>query len=418
MLNKILKNKVNILFLFTFFTLLIGGCMNSLLFITPHKSLQNNKKLVMDTSNWITHPVGHYLIKLPPTTKIYGEFGGARISFTDDETNLMLPHPRSSLAKNITNANNYLKEEYQTLLKEEQEARLQNQEHSKVEYEYIENFGTDGLGSLLISHFADHSLYEMYIVNNKPSNAPHIQQIPYSYDHKIYSADALAKKYKTEKLNAQEYENYKNSHLDFINHVAHNIWYHDKTMPIRIDSGVYFDGGFLPIPENPSLYFGRVFLYVRFPEYPRIEFEIDMQHLNLKANETFAKNLFRPNEQNTLKFIDNGSKQEKLFTLHDGIKTYLFESVSPQGHTLEKPFVNVTMQNGDPFMHDYDEDLNNIYLPPLTEPSFSSDEEAIAFWNAIQESIRWRPDGVHVPLPEEAQGKPYFIVNDKIAPAE
>ncbi len=49
-------------------------------------------------------------------------------------------------------------------------------------------------------------------------------------------------------------------------------------------------------------------------------------------------------------------------------------------------------------------------------PAFKSHEEVMAFFNAIKANIKLRPDNVHVPLPAEAQGKPYFIIYDKIIP--
>lgn len=117
-----------------------------------------------------------------------------------------------------------------------------------------------------------------------------------------------------------------------------------------------------------------------------------------------------------------GRNAEEILTTYtkNGIKNYLFTLFANEieEQSFEKPYISMTLSNST-FCIALGDNKSTVFgSPDLDSPSIPSDEEALAFWNAIKESIRWRPDGWIVPLPEEAEGKPYFIVNEKIVPAE
>ncbi len=336
----------------------------------------------MDTLNWITVPIGRYLIKLPPYTKIEWE----PLLYNSDYKLIW----EKDLS--IERANNILKKEADELA-----------ENKDLKVEYIENFGSRSRGTLLkytskTSEKPARINYKMYVVSNENKNFP---ERVYSFTYASSGGFEASLEHSNEEILKIQKEQ-----EEFIYTIANNIWISDTDIPSNISldtrEGVYFNGGFLHI-YKPSFYLiEESNIKCTFLQYPHIEFYLKIEHKNLENNN---KEIFHISKENLYVFSKNN------------IKYYIF-LLETDREKMNNPVIEITLKNKDVFLSLRDTGYYVAHAPNIESSSFSSDDEALSFWNAIKENIRWRPDGVHVPLPEEANGKPYFIVNDKIIPAE
>ena len=363
--------------------------------LTEMQNISGMKLPTVDTSHWLTYPVGRYLIKLPASIQIKGT------PFTYNQGNVL------SWEKDvkIENANTLLRKKYLELVKNEE-----------LHVEYTENFGTEGLGSLLASSYKkapDTSgpssiKYEMYVVNNKSVYDPNFKQCVYHFEYRTVGGFEPALS-----LESEEILNLQKKETEFVHLLANNIWPADMSLPLEIRNGVYFEGGFVYTPPE----FHRIFAEISpfspacekssitcsFPEYPHIIFSLSSTfHL---GGESVSEIENEAENEPYANIIAEGSKDKfHTFTQKD-IENYLFSSYTPNMH--------ISMGNKNVVFASNEEGKLVESAPELDEPSFESNEEAIAFWNAIKENIRWRPDNWKVKAPDS----PYYIVCDNKFPA-
>ncbi len=337
-------------------------------------SQEEKQSFKIDTSNWKTYAVGRYLIDLPEISEIYWY----PLTFSQEW--------KLKVVENMTieEANAKLKAKADKFEK----TTLKTGEKQLISF--TPHFGANNLGSLLINYSTTYNAkfitYQVYFVNINYSE----KQRVYYYESETYM------KYNIEEENL------------FINWIASHMSSFNLNEAIEIKEGMYFDSNFLY--EGEPFYWPameEIGIEVKFLEYPGIVFEIYFKHYRLELSGKEGK-------RNTSLAGNPAIEELKIFKINN-VKHYdFFLSVAGQ-EEFDKPLTRMSLKNP---IRGIMRNGKSTAKPPVKIPSFSSDEEAIAFWEALKKSVRWRPDGVKVPLPEEANGKPYFIVNDKIIPAE
>ncbi len=325
----------------------------------------------MDTSYWATYPVGRYLIDLPPTAQFY--WYPLRFARKFDLV--------WQKGMNIEEAN--------ALLRKEAEIAKQSPHETNENcfIEFHENYGANGLGSILICHpnaYSDSYLFKFYVVGMTPLADSNLEQRVYYYEEQVVNIPDFIE-----------------NGIKFVNWLASSIASTDPSLPYDVVSGAYFEGGMLYGPSDIPWTREEIGIEVSFPEYPGIQFSIFFDHLRMNTEEgnpntTIAGN---PAKESLETFSENGILHY-AFTLNAASKEDKFEQPLILMH-IHNPIGGI-MRDG----------VSTI-KPPIRRPSFASEEEAIEFWNAIKESIRWRPDNWIVDAPDF----PYYIVNKEIVRA-
>ncbi len=344
----------------------------------------------LDTSHWITVPIGRYLIKLPPSAKI-----------------TWLPLTFKSQYKLVLKKDMTLEEGRKLLTIEAEKAK--NTPHTLYPHGslgfYQEEFGEldengKAMGTLLGTHpnkFSKTFLYKMYFESKTHSYNDKLEKKLFYYEEEVL----VSKDDKFAEINRE-----------FFKFMQSNVYINDPSLPLTTVPSTYFKDGILmgPLSKDMRWRTEGIGVEIEFPEYPGIVLDLRLSH---RRNPGFMLGKF-----NTL--LDNRHSYEYIETFipkWSKVTHYLFEVQTPSGkeEIFWNPYVRMTLENPTGGVM---RDGKSTARPPITKPSFQSMEEAYAFWIELKKGFRWRPDGVHVPLPEEANGKPYFIVNDKIIPAE
>ena len=352
-----------------------------------------NTDKAIDTSTWLTYPIGRYLVKLPPFTKIQRK----PLNYQYDY-NLTWEKDFT-----IQEGNTLLKNKYFDLVKDE-----------TLHVEYKENMGPEGLGSLLAysekkdpdTGQAGSIKYEMYVVNNKPIFDPDFEQRVYFFQYSTAGGFESSLF-----LSDDEILDYKKNETNFVHMLANNIWASDRALPLDTRNGVYFEGGFLHTPADLHKLFEHfAFRFYEsadvectFPEYPQRKLFLTsaFYFYSLSADakkHTFTKHDAISIKDETREVVADGGYRYTFTPFATGLHIVMAEEMPEyieergQAYTLT-PFITGLHL----YMRGFDKDSKNL-------------------WDAIKATIRWRPDGVHVPLPKEANGRPYFVIYDKIIP--
>ena len=350
----------------------------------PAQNPQNTEIPPMDTTHWITHPVGRYLIDLPPNAEFYW-------------------HPyRFRGQYDLVWKKGMTIEQAKKLLTEEAElAKKAPHDINGNQFISIETSRVDGKNILLIRHpnqFSDSYLFKVYFTNAKMKDEYNFhEERVYYYEEQVVSINSMIE------------NTYK-----FIRNISGRVGPTSPSLPIVRSGGSYFEGGVLygPGHEIPWPVHEEIGIEVRFPEYLGIEFSIFFDHTRIETEPLATQ---APSNIDALRMgnttVAGNPAQELLrkFT-KDGITHYSFTLNSPSTQkSIENPLILMHLTN--PLGGVMRDGKSTIKLP-IKRPSFKSDEEAMAVWDAIRRSIRWRPDTWKIEPPKE----PYYIVGGRIVP--
>lgn len=398
-LNKIRLNGVNfylISFTFTIAILFTTGCSantsqntlaktsvatsetsaNSSATVSQTKAknaTKPSKAGTLDTSHWITYPVGRYLIDLPPNANFYW-------------------HPlRFRRQFDLVWVKDMSIEEANALLRKEAEIAKQtpHQTEGNSFISLLEGVGAykQGLGLVTYAYPSSRMrFYRLYFVNMLPPKVFHSK-----LKNRVYY-------YETRIINNREYID---NGTKFIDWMSSRVALSAPSLPLGVGEGIYFDGGFFIGPSNISWpKREEIGVEVTFPEYPGVEFSIYFDHMYLdtdikRANTTIAGNPAREE-------LDTHKK--------NGINHYNFSLEAPSKEDrIDVPNIFMHLRNSPGGVM---RDGKSTRKLPIKRASFHSKEDAKAVWNAIKKSVRWRPDGWIVDSPDDY----YFIVGGRIVP--
>jgi len=354
--------------LFSSLSLLIA-----LLFI-PQINIALAKTAPLDTTHWISYPVGRYLINLPPSANFYWHPLRFRRKF-------------SLVWKKDLNI-----EEANALLRKEAEIAKQSPHDTEGTqfFDFLEEYGNFSHGSALATYpysFTDDSLlYRSYFTGKTPNSKPDAKRRTYYYEEETFNASP-----------------YKENTIKFIDWMGNHVTYNDSTIPIHIIAGTYFEGGFLWGPNKGIPWPGmeEIGVEVTFPEYPGIEFSIFFDHMFMDTPAAGAANTTIAGQQAREGF----STSQK-----NGITHYNFGLESPsKKDSLDHPRILMHLQNPEGGVM---RKGRSTIKPDIKRPSFKNDEEAKAVWKAIRESVRWRPDNLFVDAPKG----PYYLIDGRVVP--
>jgi len=343
---------------------------------------QNTEIPKMDTSHWITHPVGRYLIDLPPNTEFYW-------------------HPyRFKGQYDLVWKKGMTIEQAKKILTEEAEL-AKKAPHDISGNQFINLEITASGDILLIRHpnqFSDSYLFKVYFTNAKMKDEFNFhEERVYYYEDQVVGINSMVQ-----------------NTYEFIRNMSGKVTPTSPALPIALNRGSYFEGGFLtgPGPQIPWPVHEEIGIEVRFPEYPGIEFSIFFDHTRLETDPLFTQipgNIDALRIGNTTVAGNPAQELLRKFT-KDGITHYSFTLNSPSTQkSVENPLILMHLTNP---LGGVIRNGKSTIQPPLKRPSFKSDEEAMAVWDAIRRSIRWRPDTWKIEPPKE----PYFIVGGRIVP--
>ena len=355
----------------------------------PAQNSQNTEIPPMDTSHWLTFPVGRYLIDLPPTAKIHWR-----------------PLRFSSEYDLVWKKDMTIEQAKELLIKEAEEAK--KAPHETADSQFIRmktNYGIDGDGIILMRYPHEYStsrLFKVYFVAaGLPDKNLNKKKRVYYYEETVIDYDTMV-----------------NDTIGFINYMSGGsiipTYPTYPTQPISVTHGTYFEGGlFFGPSDSPYPAHEEIGIEVTFPEYPGIQFKIFFDHLNLDTN-----SIFRHVDANLRKAqttIDGNPAEEVLNKFEkNGITHYSFSLNGPSKRAEKRkdriPLIIMYLKNPTTGIM---RDGKDTTPPPIKRPSFESDEEAMAFWDAIRRNIRWRPDNWRV---HGAPEKQYYLVGGKVIP--
>jgi len=349
---------------------------------------QNTEIPPMDTSHWITHPVGRHLIDLPPNAKFYwyplrfrGEFD---LVWKKDMT---------------------IEQAKEILLQEAEEAKKAPHESGKSQFIFmVTPYGVNGDGIILARYphkYASSYLFKTYFVNLDSKN-------------KSLNKNKRVYYYEEEVIDLGDRVKERAQFIDFMSNYVSATYPSD---PIEIIRGMYFEGGLFYGPSDaPYPAHEEIGIEVTFPEYPGIKLNLFFDHFNLDTESTL-KNV-RKNSPGMLRKAQTtlaGNPAEEVLSKfeEEGVTHYSFSLNAPSKKIAVRkernPIVLMYLKNP---IGGIIRDGKSTIQPPIRRPSFKSDEEAMAFWDAIRRNIRWRPDNWKIDAPED----PYYMVGGKMIP--
>jgi len=352
---------------------------------------QNTEIPPMDTSHWLTFPVGRYLIDLPPSAKLYWH-----------------PLRFSSQYDLVWEKDMTIEQARELILKEAEEAK--KAPHETADSQFIRmktDYGINSAGIILMRYPHEYStsrLLKTYFVNRGlPDKNLNKKKRVYYYEEKVIDYDTMV-----------------DDTIAFIDYMVGRIiptYPTYPTQPISVTHGTYFEGGLFYGP-GPAPYpaHEEIGIEVTFPEYPGIQFKIFFDHLNIDTNSIFRH--INPNEKGVMRKARTtiaGNPAEEVLNKFEknGITHYSFSLNGPskRGENLKDQIPLILMHLKNPTTGVM-RDGKDTTPPPIKRPSFKNDEEAMAVWDAIRRNIRWRPDGWRVEGPK----KPYYMVGGKMIP--
>ncbi len=334
-------------------------------------SQEEKQSFKIDTSNWITYPVGRYFINLPPSAKITYwyplKFGGKFI------------------LKEVKNKT--LEEAKKELLQEAEEAK--KLPHKKDENQLV-FYTTDFMeGTVFLSRrpneFAESKLLKMYFESVEHPFNPHLEKKLFYYEEQVI--DLL-----------------ENSALDFATHIMQNTFINDSSLPYTRNHFVYFEGGMLAGP-NAGVKWATEEVGIEFTmlEYPGITFSLYIQNSNsnIEIDELNSVLAGRKSHEKLEIFKAEGSN----------VSHYRFSIESPNeainGNGFATPYISMRLEN---IIGGVTRNGVSNFQDIRTSPSFSSDKEAFELWNELKKGLRRRPDGE---INKTLGPLHYFIIDSK-----
>ena len=342
----------------------------------------------LDTSHWKTYSVGRHLILMPPSAEIYWyplRFRG--------QYDLVWK-------KDMT-----IEEAREILAKEAEEAKKLPHQSDESQYGLLlTEYGVNGAGIALMRRphqFANSYLFKTYFINmdqkDERLNTKENERVFY-YEEEVVDVSTLVDDTK-----------------DFINEMATAVDRRDPSDTISVAAGMAFDGGLFygPLSVYPS--HEEIAIEVRFPEHPGIVLKLFLDYLNQDGSQMFANagdpvgNILR--QAHTT--IDGNPAQELLRKFQENDVTYYSFSLngaSKKTNVYAERIPQITMYLSNP-TGGVVRDGISTQRPLPKKSSFASDEEALAFWDAIRESVRWRPDHERGDTPPK---RTYYIIDGEI----
>jgi len=342
----------------------------------------------MDTSHWLTYPVGRYLIDLPPSAKIYWH-----------------PLRFSSQYDLVWKKNMTIEQGRELLIQEAEEAKkAPHKTHTSQFIDLQTDVGINGEAICLMRYpheFSSSWLLKTYFINKGVlDESLNKKRRTYYYEEKALDSGNMV----DETIKSISY---------MMNNV-HSTYPTYPTQPISVFPGTYFEGGLFYGPsDSPYPAHEEIGIEVTFAEFPGIQFSIFFNHLNLDTSSTLG-NVYG-NLRKAQTTIDGNPATEVLHKFEEnGITHYSFSLNGPSTRAAKRidqiPIINMHFKNPTTGVI-----RNGVETSPpsLKRPSFKNDEEAMAVWDGIRRNIRWRPDGWRV---QGAPEKQYYLVGGKVIP--